>query len=238
MRIGNKIASRRKELGMTQQELADKLFISVKTVSKWETNRGNPEMNILPQLAKALDINISDLFDESEMQEEQILTKEKRYPNIINACIGFGVACLGLLFYILPFMYVKTDLSNTLPWYSPIGGNIPITLTFSGYKVLFTMSSNKPLGILFLLCVWISFIAIIVHIGLGIIEFAELKAELYSVKEKALYVLSIVETAAISLALIISLISSVGIGSGLIMMILLYGVILGYRIYEKKKLIN
>ncbi|MGB3997659.1 MAG: helix-turn-helix domain-containing protein, partial [Bacilli bacterium] len=37
IKLGNRIAARRKELGMTQQELADKLFISVKTVSKWET---------------------------------------------------------------------------------------------------------------------------------------------------------------------------------------------------------
>ncbi|MFA6722892.1 MAG: helix-turn-helix domain-containing protein, partial [Bacilli bacterium] len=35
IKLGNRIAARRKELGMTQQELADKLFISVKTVSKW-----------------------------------------------------------------------------------------------------------------------------------------------------------------------------------------------------------
>lgn len=47
------ISRRRKELGMTQQELADKLFISDKVVSKWETGKSIPDTTILIDLAKA-----------------------------------------------------------------------------------------------------------------------------------------------------------------------------------------
>ena len=71
MKLGIKIASRRKELGMTQQELADKLFVSVKTISKWETNRGNPEINLIPKIANILDISINELFSGLEEDDEE-----------------------------------------------------------------------------------------------------------------------------------------------------------------------
>lgn len=234
MKIGNKISSRRKELGMTQQELADKLFISVKTISKWETNRGNPEMNILPQLAKVLEIKISEIFDEADVEEEQATIDEKRTPDIMNATIEFGVAFLGLLFYFLTFISVKTNLSNTLSWYSPFNDLMSVTISITGYKVLFTMSGTNLLGLLFVLSVWISFLSLFIHIGLGVFEFVDLKTGIYQVKEKVNYTLSIVEMGSISLALLASLILSLKIGSGLIMMIILYGIVLGYRIYERK----
>lgn len=91
-------AARRKELGMTQQELADKLFISVKTVSKWETNRGNPEMNILPQLANALDLKITDLFEDVEVVAEEPRNPDGVKPNAFNACFAFFAAVLGIIF--------------------------------------------------------------------------------------------------------------------------------------------
>lgn len=71
IRLGNKIASRRKELGLTQQELADRLYVSVKTISKWETNRGNPEIDILPSLAKALQMDIADLFSSNNASKNE-----------------------------------------------------------------------------------------------------------------------------------------------------------------------
>ena len=54
IKTGQFIKAVRKERSMTQQELADKLYISEKTVSKWENGRCLPETAILPELAKAL----------------------------------------------------------------------------------------------------------------------------------------------------------------------------------------
>lgn len=52
------ILKRRKELNMTQAQLANKLNVSDKVISKWETGRGIPNTYILNDLAKALEISL------------------------------------------------------------------------------------------------------------------------------------------------------------------------------------
>ena len=57
------ISKRRKELGLTQQQLAEKLNISDKVVSKWETGRSLPDTSLLIPLAEALQISIEELMN-------------------------------------------------------------------------------------------------------------------------------------------------------------------------------
>ncbi len=61
-KIGNFIASRRKEQGFTQAVLAEKLGITDRAVSKWETGRSLPDAAIMPELCDLLKINLSELF--------------------------------------------------------------------------------------------------------------------------------------------------------------------------------
>lgn len=56
-RIGTFIAVLRKEKGLTQKELAEQIGISDKTVSKWETGNGMPDIAYLSPLCEVLDIN-------------------------------------------------------------------------------------------------------------------------------------------------------------------------------------
>ena len=58
--VGALIARLRKEKGMTQQELADKLQITDKAVSKWERGLACPDISILPQVAEILGVNVDD----------------------------------------------------------------------------------------------------------------------------------------------------------------------------------
>ena len=46
---------------LTQEELAEKLYVSSKTVSKWETGKGYPDISLLEPLARALDISLIEL---------------------------------------------------------------------------------------------------------------------------------------------------------------------------------
>ena len=64
--FGERIKEYRLKKGLTQEDLAKKLFISRKTVSKWETGRGFPDSTILPQIAEALGVTIDELFDGKE----------------------------------------------------------------------------------------------------------------------------------------------------------------------------
>ena len=72
-KIGKVIAKRRKEKGMTQGELAERLSVSNKTISKWETGVGLPDISILVDLASILDISVDDLLKGKENKVQNAL---------------------------------------------------------------------------------------------------------------------------------------------------------------------
>ncbi len=59
---GKIIRELREKQKMTQKQLAEKLNISDKTISKWETDRGLPDISIVDSLAKALGVSVAELF--------------------------------------------------------------------------------------------------------------------------------------------------------------------------------
>ena len=61
-KIGKFIADLRKEHGLTQQQLADTLNVSNKTISKWDCGNGMPELSLILPLCEALDIRINELL--------------------------------------------------------------------------------------------------------------------------------------------------------------------------------
>ncbi len=69
--IAEKIAHRRKELGITQKELAEKLNVSDKTLSRWETGKQIPDALTILEIAKALNMTINEIYD-MEPKEENI----------------------------------------------------------------------------------------------------------------------------------------------------------------------
>ena len=66
-KIGDFIKKKRKEKGLTQKELADKLFITDRAISKWERGICCPDISILRDLCKLLDININELLTGGEL---------------------------------------------------------------------------------------------------------------------------------------------------------------------------
>ena len=62
IQIGRFIAASRKAQNLTQRQLADKLGISDKTVSKWECGKGLPEVSLMLPLCASLDITVNDLL--------------------------------------------------------------------------------------------------------------------------------------------------------------------------------
>ena len=59
---GSMIKSLREKRGLTQARLAEKIFVSDKTVSKWETGRGYPDVSLLEHLASELGVSLAELF--------------------------------------------------------------------------------------------------------------------------------------------------------------------------------
>lgn len=69
-KIGRLIAQERKDKKLTQAKLAEKLFVSEKTVSKWEKGKGLPDTNLLPKLCEILELSLNELLNGERSTKE------------------------------------------------------------------------------------------------------------------------------------------------------------------------
>ncbi|MBQ8908926.1 MAG: helix-turn-helix transcriptional regulator [Clostridia bacterium] len=74
-KIGNFIINERKAKKMTQVDLAKHLYVSEKTISKWETGRGVPDTNTLPKLCEIFGITINELLNGERFSKEEYIDK-------------------------------------------------------------------------------------------------------------------------------------------------------------------
>lgn len=81
-KIGEFIAQLRKEQGLTQKELAERVNVSDKTISKWECGNGLPEMSSIPVLCQVLGISINELLSGERLEQEGYT--EKAEENIMT----------------------------------------------------------------------------------------------------------------------------------------------------------
>lgn len=73
--IGHKILTMRKEAGMTQKELAEKLHVTDKAVSKWETSTHFPDISIMEDLSTALGISVVELLGLEHASSEEMIAE-------------------------------------------------------------------------------------------------------------------------------------------------------------------
>ena len=69
-KIGNFIAQCRKEKNLTQSQLAEKLNMSNKSISKWETGKGMPDSSVMLELCNYLGISVNELLSGEYLKEE------------------------------------------------------------------------------------------------------------------------------------------------------------------------
>ena len=101
---GTAIRQRREERKLTQAELAEKIGVSSKTVSKWETGKGLPDISLLQPLAQALGISVIELMNGEHIINKNIsanLLRCKFYVcpvcgNVIHSTGNSLVSCCGI----------------------------------------------------------------------------------------------------------------------------------------------
>lgn len=76
MTLGEKLKSARKSAGLTQEQLAEKLLISRQAITKWEADKGMPDIENLKQLSKLLNISIDYLLDSGEAIDLSVMREE------------------------------------------------------------------------------------------------------------------------------------------------------------------
>ena len=96
--FGEKVASLRKEHGMTQLQLAEQMGVTDKAVSKWERNLSLPDVNSIPKLAEILGVSVDDLMQvESTKKEEQLEDLVKTIFKAVAVAMGVAVVALEIL---------------------------------------------------------------------------------------------------------------------------------------------
>ena len=100
--LGMMISSLRKEKGMTQLQLAEKMGVTDKAVSKWERDLSMPDLNSIPKLAEIFEISVDDLM---QMKTD---TTENRSQNKVDEIIdtvlkGIGIA-MGIAVTVLSIL--------------------------------------------------------------------------------------------------------------------------------------
>lgn len=120
--IGEKLKKLRNQKGITQQELAEKIYVSREAVSKWEQNRGIPSEASLEELSKFFGINKEELLNNDDVNQmleskEKIIIKEKRKKYILT-----GI--LSLVILVISITLVFVSLNNEKEYLSIDSGKI------------------------------------------------------------------------------------------------------------------
>jgi len=123
MEFNEKLQKLRKEQNLTQEELAEKLFVSRTAISKWESGRGYPSIDSLKVIAKYFHITIDELIGSEEiisLAEQDKKENNKKYSALICGILD----CLITLLIFLPIfgdggeaavtMFAITNISSWL----------------------------------------------------------------------------------------------------------------------------
>ena len=115
-KIGKYIRKKRIEKGMTQQQLAEKIQVTEKAVSRWETGRGVPDISLLEPLAEELHVSVTELLNGEEQVQEEAVHDTKAHmadidiTNVIeyvqenrkekyNTGFKIGIGCLVVIVF-------------------------------------------------------------------------------------------------------------------------------------------
>lgn len=119
--IGKIILKLRKKAGITQEQLADAVGVSIPAVSKWETGSSYPDITLLIPIARYLGVSVDELLHyENDISTDRVHEIVKECTEKFEASgfdIGFKLCCDYLKEY-PNNLYLKYELSGLLPWYA------------------------------------------------------------------------------------------------------------------------
>ena len=108
MEFNEKLQELRKQKGLTQEELSERLYVSRTAISKWESGRGYPNIESLKMIAKFFSVTVDALLSSGEVlaiAEEDNKRKEKHFRDLMY---GLMDLCIAMLLF-LPFFAEKSD---------------------------------------------------------------------------------------------------------------------------------
>lgn len=114
MTFGEKLKKLRTDSALNQDELAEKIYVTRTAISKWESNRGYPNIDSLKAISKFFSVSIDELLYSDEVlmiAEEDNKQKETRFKDLVFALLDLSVAKLDLSQWVERKSFLKVDLS-------------------------------------------------------------------------------------------------------------------------------
>ena len=152
-KIGEFLKRMRKEKGLTQEQLAERFYVSSKTVSRWETGSNMPDVGTLIDLADFYDVDIREIIDGERKSEnmdketKDTLKKvaayategeKKAQSKVMNTAVGI---CIAVLVYIVMFVFTYTGRPELLTSLFCIGGGCALI-----FYLRIRLFTEKPSG--------------------------------------------------------------------------------------------
>lgn len=153
MDFNEKLQKLRTAQNMTQEELAEKLYVSRAAISKWESGRGYPNIDSLKAIAKFFNVTIDELICGEEMislAEEDIKDKNKRYTELICGILD----CLMVLVLFIPLFGEQQagkiasvsllSLTGVSLWQKTAFLAVVILTVLNGFSAVLINNFDKP----------------------------------------------------------------------------------------------
>ena len=154
MELNLKIQELRKQKGLTQEDLAEILFVSRTAISKWESGRGYPSIDSLKAISEYFAISIDDLLSSKELILAAEQDNRQKIFRIQDIVIGL-LDCAAVLFLLLPmfsqkagngFISVSLIGLTDVMWYTKAIYTVIVVLTvLCGVLTLALQDSDSPL---------------------------------------------------------------------------------------------
>ena len=122
-KIGKFISNCRKEKNLTQEQLAEKLGVSSKSISRWENGNTMPDYSLLKDLCNELDINVNELLSGEKIKENDYMIKAeenfinlKKKVDITIKLLNIVTIVCSVIFIVLFFMNMYFNWLYRGPW--------------------------------------------------------------------------------------------------------------------------
>lgn len=102
MELNEKLQQLRKQRGLTQEELAEMLYVSRTAISKWESGRGYPSIDSLKAISKLFAISIDDLLSSGELMSIAETDQKEKTETMRDLIFG-ALDCMAAMMFFLPF---------------------------------------------------------------------------------------------------------------------------------------
>lgn len=108
MEFNKKLQELRRQRGLTQEELAESLYVSRTAISKWESGRGYPNIESLKTIAKFFSVTLDDLLSTDEVLTIAEEDSKRKTTHFRDLAFGLMDICISMLLF-LPFFAENVD---------------------------------------------------------------------------------------------------------------------------------